>query len=218
MWCFPLLQIETEDDSNDEFLPNGPQMNNNSNNETENDSNAETDDESDDEPDPDKPKHTIMHPLKWSAKRTNQIICDVHNHYLKYYNSCISAHITNASVGRWEASIECDVPDFFFNLIWNDQNWMNDDGESVILIKLGKGGRTTKRDNGFLPIGYVWDKINRGRPMIGITKQNYAHNAHTFNLYKSSSTYKTTLSMQFEKKHVDCEAWTTMKAAKTAAI
>ena len=62
---------------------------------------------------------------------------------------------------------------------------------------------------------YVWDKINDGKIIFGLTKENYINNIHTFDIYRSPSTLKTTLSMCFEKRHLHSELWNKMKAPKS---
>lgn len=151
---------------------------------------------------------------KYSAARANDIITNDLIYYVEYFNTCLVDILTHAAVGKWEATIKVSMPDSAFNEIWHDTKWIGDNGDYLVLIKFGNGGWSSKKGNGYVPCQYVWDKLNKGIPIMGITDDNYIQNPHTFNLYKSPITKDTSLSMCFEKRHVHSECWITMKAPK----
>ena len=159
-------------------------------------------------------QRTFVTPKNYSKESANNKITDGLNYYIKLFNASIADIITHAGVGRWEASIEVHMPDYFFNEIWNDTKWIGTNGDHLKYYKWGIDGKTTKRGNGYMATQYVWDKINDGIEIMGLTSEQYINKVHTFDLNKSPYTKKTTLFMCFEKRHVDSKAWNIMKAPK----
>ena len=189
---------------------NDNENNNNNNNNNNNQNNNQS-----------KPKRNPQNkPSVYSSKnynrdRANKIIVDGLNFYIEFFNSSIADIITKAAPGKWTSTIEALMPDYFFNQLWNDTNWIGSNGDYLSLIKFDNIGRSTKKPGGYLPVAYVWDKLNNGKIILGVTDARYINNIHTFDIYRSPETLKTILTMQFEKRHVDAKVWNLMRAPKT---
>ena len=92
-----------------------------------------------------------------------------------------------------------------FLLLFNNRNWTDDNGDSVIMNKNGVG-YTTHGDEYYLPVKYYFDLINNGTVIVANNKL-YSAMITQVDAQWSNHTKQLTLTFQVNKQHIHQKGW-----------
>ena len=98
------------------------------------------------------------------------------------------------------------MPAAIFLSIFNNRQWTDANGDSVLIRKSGNGSYTTHGPNEYLPVNFYWDTINNGKIIVG-NNGYYSAQITQIDIKWSNYTKQLTITCDVNKQHIHQEGW-----------